>query len=95
MADTSSNDGGGWKVEERTRLMSRRYEFPSYAEMRDFLDRLAELSESENYYPDLSFGRTHVSVSIRARDDAKGLSEVDYAFSEKVNQLAQQPRQPG
>ncbi len=87
MADNPSTpESAAWNVEERIQLMSRRYEFSSYAETREFLDRLEKLSESENYYPDLSFGRTYVNVSIKARDNKK-LSGKDYGFSEKVNLL--------
>ncbi len=87
MADKSSTpESTAWNVEERIQLMSRRYEFSCYAETREFLDRLEKLSESENYYPDLSFGRTYVNVSIKGRNNKK-LSEEDYGFSEKVNLL--------
>lgn len=86
MDEQTPNENGTWKVEERVQLMSRRYDFSSYAETRDFLERLEKLSENENYYPDLSFGRTYVSVSIKARGEK--LSGVDYEFSGKVDLLA-------
>jgi hypothetical protein len=33
--------------------LERRYEFPDYPRLRDFLDRAAELSEREGLYPGL------------------------------------------
>ncbi len=80
-----------WKVQKRVGIMSRRFDFSDYDEMRSFLDRLEELSESEEYYPDLTFSRTHVSVSIQAR--AKELAQVDVDFSAKVDGLADESSQ--
>jgi len=74
-----------WKVQKRAGLLSRRYDFSNYDELRDFLDRLEELSEKEAYYPDLTFSRTHVNVSIKSRDDK--LAQVDFDFSTQVDAL--------
>ena len=82
---TEKSAGPGWKVQKRAQQLSRRFDFADYDEMRDFLDRLEVLSESENYYPDLTFTRTHVSVSIKARDDE--LTQLDFDFSLKVDGL--------
>lgn len=75
-----------WKVQKRAQTMSRRFDFSSYDDMRDFLDHLESLSESESYFPDLTFSRTHVNVSIKSRD--KELALIDFSFSEKVDSLA-------
>lgn len=79
------NDSG-WKIQKRVHIMTRRFDFSSYDDMRDFLDDLEALSESEEYYPDLTFSRTHVNVSIPAR--GKELAQVDFDFSEKIDALA-------
>ena len=76
----------GWQVEKRQKMMTRRYEFACYSDTRDFLDRLADLSEKTGYYPDLNFGKTHVSVSISANADQ--LEPQEYDFSGNVNTLA-------
>lgn len=79
-----------WKVQKRAGLLSRRYDFSNYDEMRDFLDRLEELSEKEAYYPDLTFSRTHVNVSIKSRDSGfsdNRLTQVDFDFSTRVDAL--------
>lgn len=86
MTEKQQQTNSAWKVEKRLQTMSRRYEFSDYDEMRSFLDRLEGLSESEDYYPDLTFSRTHVSVSVKARADE--LAQVDFDFSIKVDGLA-------
>ena len=54
----------GWTEIERPPSLHRRFEFAAYAEIRDFLDRLAGLSKETGLYPDLSFTRTHVNVTV-------------------------------
>ena len=41
-----------------------RFDFSSYGETRHFLDQLANLSKRENFYPNVSFGKTYANVSI-------------------------------
>ncbi len=59
----------GWQLVAKPASLFRRYDFASYAETRDFLDRLADLSETLGLYPDLGFGRTHVNVTIHLPRD--------------------------
>lgn len=76
---TELHPSSAWRVQQQPPLLSRRYEFATYAETRKFLDELASLSERRGYYPDLNFGKSHVSVSIAARDDSLGDAEFDFA----------------
>lgn len=76
----------GWQVQSKPPVMTRRFDFPDYAATRGFLDGLAKLSEKSGYYPDLNFAKTHVSVSVAARDAALGPDE--YAFAGRVDALA-------
>ena len=48
--------------QERQPPLNRRFEFASYAETRQFLDRLADLSKREDYYPNVSFGKTYANM---------------------------------
>ena len=74
-----------WQVQKNNQLMTKRYDFSAYNEVRVFLDELESLSKSESYYPDLTFSRTHANVSIKAR--GKELASLDFDFSEKVDAL--------
>lgn len=76
----------GWQVQDKPPVMTRRFEFADYAATRGFLDGLARLSEKSGYYPDLNFAKTHVSVTLAARDAALGADE--YAFAGRVDDLA-------
>jgi pterin-4a-carbinolamine dehydratase len=54
----------GWTEVERPSSLHRRFEFSAYPEVRAFLNRLAGLSKETGLYPDLSFTRTHVTVTV-------------------------------
>ena len=54
----------GWTEVERPSSLYRRFEFAAYPEARAFLDRLADLSKETGLYPDLSFSRTYVNVTV-------------------------------
>ena len=54
----------GWTEVEKPSSLYRRFEFAAYPEARTFLDRLAGLSKETGLYPDLSFTRTYVNVTV-------------------------------
>ena len=77
----------GWKPVAHPPSLFCRYEFESYAGTREFLDALMLLSEETQLFPDLGFGKTHVNVTIHARDGKMpGAEEV--AFAERAARLA-------
>lgn len=67
---TQSGTPDGWAEVERPRALHRRFEFAAYPEARAFLARLEALSKETGLYPDLSFGRTHVNVTVHGTDGA-------------------------
>jgi len=73
-----------WVVRKRPARLERRIEFADYEQIRDFLDRAAELAEREDYYPDMSFGRTHVSITLHPQDN---VDEVDEALLQYASQM--------
>jgi pterin-4a-carbinolamine dehydratase len=76
-----------WAVRGRPPRLERRFEFGDYEATRDFLDQAAELSEREGYYPDMSFGRTYVNVTIHAEEGAESVSEARERFAELLDAL--------
>jgi len=58
-----------WVERKRPVRLEKRYEFSGYEQLRDFLDRAAELSESKGLYPDMGFGKDYVNMTIHADDD--------------------------
>lgn len=82
MSDALAN----WERRKKPASMSRRFDFPDYAATRQFLDELADLSEADNLYPNISFGSTYATLTIEAAD-AAGLTEREEGFAAKVDGL--------
>ena len=78
-----------WHERKRPVCLERRYEFETYDATRDFLDKLGDHSEATQRFPDISFGRTYVNITIRPDDDAPdaSLSEADRALAAEIDAL--------
>ena len=78
-----------WHERKRPVCLERRYEFETYDATRDFLDKLGDHSEATQRFPDISFGRTYVKITIRPDDDATdaSLSEADRALASEIDAL--------
>lgn len=76
-----------WQERKRPLRLERRYEFENYDSLRDFLDRAAELSEREDYYPDMGFGRDYLNITIHAEEDATELTDNQRHFAQQLDAL--------
>ncbi len=77
-----------WHERKRPICLEKRFEFESYNSTRDFLDKLGEHSEAINRFPDISFGRTYVNITIRPEGDNFELNDADRAFAKEIDGLA-------
>lgn len=77
-----------WHERKRPICLEKRFEFESYNSTRDFLDKLGEHSEAINRFPDISFGRTYVNITIRPEGDNSELNDADRAFAKEIDGLA-------
>ncbi len=82
----SAKTADGWIHNGHPANLYRRFSFNDYAGTRDFLDRLAALSEETGCYPDISFGKTYANVTIHA-GDGKTVTADDFDFARRVNTL--------
>ncbi len=80
---------GKWEQRKRPLCLERRFEFETYEATRDFLDRLGDLSEEIGRFPDISFGRTYVNITLRPEDDSDSgqLGEADFQFTKQIDGL--------
>lgn len=82
----ASNDQDAWTERERPATLSKRFTFASYAENRDFLDRVAELSEETGIHPDISFGRDYANLSVHPAE-GEALTEAERDFTRSVDAI--------
>jgi len=83
MAD-ARNDEAAWAERKRPASLSKRFSFANYAENRDFLEKVADLSEETGIYPDISFGRDYANLSVNAMGD-EGLTDAERNFARRVD----------
>ena len=76
-----------WKERKRPNRLEKQYQFEDYEALRDFLDRAAELSEKQEYYPDMGFGRDYVNVTIHAPEDSEAVTDEQRQFAEQLDTL--------
>lgn len=77
-----------WILRKTPMRLERRIEFDNYELTREFLELTAQLSEREGFYPDMNFGRNHVSMTINTKDGADALDVPQLRFAEQVNVFA-------
>ena len=65
--------------------LERRVEFNDYEALRDFLDRVADLSEETAIYPNLSFGRTYANLTVFADETSGEITDAAEAFAERID----------
>ena len=80
-----------WNERSRPLRLERRFEFSTYEMTRDFLDRLGELSEKHKRFPEISFGKTYVNLTLQPESEEKDatLSEDDMKFASEIDALTE------
>ncbi|WP_320676503.1 4a-hydroxytetrahydrobiopterin dehydratase [Prochlorococcus sp. MIT 1300] len=78
-----------WKERNRPNRLEKRFEFDTYNSTRDFLDRLGEHSEAVKRFPDISFGKTYVNITLRPENEVEDaqLKEADRQFAAEIDGL--------
>jgi 4a-hydroxytetrahydrobiopterin dehydratase len=76
-----------WTQRPRPDRLERRIEFSDYEATRVFLERLNTLSEQQSRFPDISFGRTYVNITLRSEEEDGAIGEVDQAFGVAIDGL--------
>ncbi len=77
-----------WRERKKPTRLEKRYEFENYEMLSSFLERAAELSEREKYYPDMGFGKNYVNVTIHADEGQDELAESQRDFATQLDQLS-------
>ena len=76
-----------WQQRNKPARLERRYLFQDYSTLRDFLERAAGLSEREDLFPDMGFGKDYVNITIYADGDNEQLADVHHRFAEELDNL--------
>ena len=77
-----------WAERKRPARLERRFEFDNYEQTREFLDKAAELAESEDYYPDMNFAQTRVSMTLYPKVEGDEISDEMYQYTKRIDEIA-------
>ncbi|MEO6457992.1 MAG: 4a-hydroxytetrahydrobiopterin dehydratase [Chloroflexia bacterium] len=74
-----------WELQENK--LTRRFRFKDFKEAMAFVNKVADLAESEGHHPDIyiSWNRVRLELTTHA---IKGLSENDFIMAAKVNEMS-------
>jgi 4a-hydroxytetrahydrobiopterin dehydratase len=81
----------GWKVTDSH--LTKRLEFPNFAESLAFVNAVGELAEAADHHPDITFGWGYAELKLTTHDRG-GVTDVDLALARKIDGLASISRIP-
>ena len=68
-----------WNQRESPLRVEKRFEFEEYSKISKFMKKVDELCKDKNIYPNISFGKNFVSMTIFL--ESKKISKIEKDFS--------------
>jgi 4a-hydroxytetrahydrobiopterin dehydratase len=79
----------GWQVADDNRKLHKRVTHPDFKLAMAFVNRMADLAESEGHHPDFTVHYNKVDITLWTHVIG-GLSENDFILAAKIDQLTDQ-----
>ena len=74
-----------WNERESPLRIEKRFEFEEYSKISKFIEKIDKLCKEKDIYPNISFGKNFVSLSIFLDD--KKISDKENAFIKNIDKL--------
>jgi len=74
-----------WNERESPLRIEKRFEFEEYSKISKFMEKIEKLCEEKDIYPNISFGKNFVSLSIFL--DNKKISDNEKDFSKDIDKF--------
>ncbi len=74
-----------WNKRESPSRVEKRFEFDEYSKISKFMGKIEKLCKEKDIYPNISFGKNFVSLSIFL--DSKEISSKEADFSEDIDKF--------
>lgn len=86
LAESYMSMAEGWVLADDTKSISKDYKFKDFVEAMQFINKVAELAESEGHHPDIHvfYNKVHIDLTTHA---INGLSENDFIVATKINKI--------
>ncbi len=69
-----------WKERESPLRIEKRFEFERYSKISKFMEKVEKLCKERDIYPNISFGKNFVSLSIFLNDAEISDKEKDFSM---------------
>jgi 4a-hydroxytetrahydrobiopterin dehydratase len=76
----------GWTASADARKIEKQFQFDDFRGAMSFVNKMADVAESENHHPDFSVRYSVVDVTLRTHA-INGLSDNDFILAAKIDQL--------
>lgn len=78
----------GWEIDTASKKISKKFTFKDFVEAMVFVNKVADVAESERHHPDIaiSYGKVTCELTTHAID---GLSENDFIVAAKIDAIGQ------
>ena len=80
----------GWDIkknEKKNYFLEKNFKFTNFTKSQNFINKVGDISESENHHPDISFGWGYAKIIITTHA-IEGLSENDFILAAKIDQIS-------
>ena len=80
----------GWDVksdDEKTYYLIKKFKFNNFLESQNFINKVGEVSETENHHTDITFGWGYAKVKIHTHA-INGLAESDFVLAAKIDKIS-------
>ena len=74
-----------WNKRESPLRIEKRFEFEEYSKISKFMEKIEKYCKEQNIYPNISFGKNFVSLSIFL--DSKEISSKEKDFSKDIDKF--------
>ena len=74
-----------WNKRESPLRIEKRFEFEKYSKISNFMGKIEKLCKEKDIYPNISFGKNFVSLSIFL--DKKEISSKEKDFSQDIDKF--------
>jgi len=74
-----------WNERESPLRIEKRFEFEQYSKISKFMEKIEKLCKEKDIYPNISFGKNFVSLSIFL--DNKEISNMERDFSKDIDKF--------
>ena len=72
-----------WNERESPLRIEKRFEFDQYSKISKFMEEIEKLCKERDIYPNISFGKNFVSVTVFSK--SKEISELEKEFSSQID----------